>query len=87
MSETTVLLVVAAVALALVIGGVVGAIMVERCCRKRTEGSRPAYTQDLERFADAGEYWSQFDEEEEPRLRRSRGRPLGKRNGSDYLGG
>ena len=79
MSDMMLFLTIASVAMAVVVGFAIGAIMVERSHRKRTNGRRPKYTQDLTRFADAGDYWSQFNEEEGPRLLRSRGRPLGKR--------
>ena len=79
MNDMMLFLTIAAVAMAVVVGFAVGAILVERSWRKRIGRRRPAYTQDLTRFADAGEYWSQFDEEDGPMLRRSRGRPLGKR--------
>ena len=67
-----------AVALSIVAGGAVGAILVEMRHRNRVNGGRPKYTQDLTRFADPVDYWSQFEEEDTP-MRRGRGRSLGKR--------
>ena len=77
MSDMMWFLTLSAVALSIVVGGAVGAILVEMRHRNRANGGRPKYTQDLTRFADPGDYWSQF-EEDKP-MRRGRGRSLGKR--------
>ena len=79
MNDMMLFLTIAAVAMAVVVGFAVGAILVERSWRKRIGKNRPAYTQDLTRFADPVDYWSQLENEDTPRTRSGRGRSLGKR--------